>query len=122
MINSARCLRRFRKGVTPAIIARAPRVGVIIAAAPAAVPAIRGHRSQRSDVSMLARAAEAATIENSVVNQWWLPCVGKVTCDRITHAVVRRAESGASLAACWQARNVKQAVPTMVRITNTRAD
>ena len=56
-------------------MASAPRCGVTIAAMPAATPAISGHRSQRCACSTLARAAQAATIENSVVNQLWLTCV-----------------------------------------------
>jgi hypothetical protein len=52
-----------------ASIARAPRVGVTIAAVPPAAPAISGHRSQRGECSKLARAAQTLTIEKSVVNQ-----------------------------------------------------
>ena len=44
-------------------------VGVIIAPMPSAKPATSGHLSWRFACSMLTKVAQAAVIENSVVNQ-----------------------------------------------------
>src|SRR5215467_14565951 len=82
------------KPVAAASMATAPRVGVTIAAAPAANPPTSGCHGRRCDSPMLASAAQAATIENSVVNQWWLICV-QAPCDMTAHPITRSAEVGA---------------------------
>ena len=79
-----------------------PRWILIAAAAPAASPAISGH-FRHCGFPILARAAQAAAMENSVVNQWWLICV-QAPCDIIAHPIATSAEEGACLEAWRQAR------------------
>ena len=100
---------------------KAPALGTNIAAAPAAAPAISGHRSRRCGWSRLTNAAQAAAIDRSVANQWWLICIHGHT-DIITQPIARKAESGAFFEACRQARKVKQAIPTMVTTASDRAE
>src|SRR5713101_5838461 len=93
-INSNRTRRRSTKAVAAASMARAPRVGVTIAAAPDAQPAISDPGHPLGGRSTLMSAAEAATIENRVVNQWWLIWV-QGPCDMTTHPSAMTAEIGA---------------------------
>ena len=84
------------KPIAAASIVSAPRVGVTIAAAPAATPANIGCHCHRLGLSTPARTAQAAIMENSVVNQWWLICV-QAPCDMTAHPIARSAEDGACL-------------------------
>jgi hypothetical protein len=52
---------------------------------------------------MLTSAAQADTIENNVVNQWWLIWV-QIPCDMTTHPTAISAEVGACLDARRQAK------------------
>src|SRR5438309_8418017 len=102
-INLDRWRRESTKLVAAASITSAPRVGVTIVAAPAATPAISGSHCRPCGFSTLVRAAQAATMENSVVNQWWLICV-QSPCDITAHPIATSAEEGACLDACRQAK------------------
>src|SRR6266403_5229879 len=62
-INLDCWFRKFTKLTAPASITRAPRVGITIAAAPAANPATTGSHRLRCGFSTLLRTAQAATIE-----------------------------------------------------------
>src|SRR5262249_15287019 len=102
-INLALSRREPRKLTAAASMASTPRVGVTIAAAPAETPAISGCHCRRWDFLTLARAAQVATMENSVVNQWWLICV-QIPCDVTAHPIATSAEKSASLDAWRQAK------------------
>ena len=102
-INPVLWRREPTKPVAAASIASAPRVGVTIAAAPAANPATSGCHCRRCGFPTLERAAQAATMESSVVNQWWLICVQN-PCDMTAHPIATSAEEGACLDAWRQAR------------------
>src|SRR5262249_6954466 len=91
------------KPAAAASIASAPRVGVTIAAAPAANPATSGCHGRRCGFATLARTAQAATMESSVVNQWWLICV-QAPCDMTAHPIATSAEAVACPDARRQAR------------------
>src|SRR5262249_19392671 len=80
------------KPAAAASIASAPRVGVTIAAAPAANPATSGCHRRRCGFATLAGTGQAATMESSVVSQWWLICV-QGPCDMPAHPTATSGEA-----------------------------
>src|SRR5258705_2215704 len=103
----------------PAITANAPRVGVIIVAAPPAKPARITHESRCVSIQM--SDPNSADIQNRVVNQWWLTCVHS-PCDVTRKTTTPTAETNVLHDTRRATEYKTQAIPTKVKVASTRAE